>query len=91
MAEERFFLYDELEETETRFVSFMGENERFDLGILKTNRFYGKSLVFDMQGNHFAIIGTDDLQSPGYLENAFQLNEENAAELRDFLLDIINV
>lgn len=91
MSEERFFLYDDLEETETRFISFMGQNERFDLGIMKTNRFYGKSLVFDLQGGRFAIIGTDDLQTPGYLENTFQLNEKNANELRGFLIEIINV
>lgn len=89
MSDERLYLYDETEETETRFVSFMGQNERFDLGIMKTNRFYGKALVFDMQGGRFAIIGTDDLQADGYLEKAFQLSEENANELRDFLSDII--
>ncbi len=91
MSEERFYLYDETEKTETRFVSFMGKKERFDLAITKTERFYGKSLVFDMQGSRFSIIGIDDLETPGYLEKAFQLNEEQADELRDFLSEVIHV
>lgn len=86
---ERFFLYDDKEDTKTRFVSFVGENQRFDLAIVQTHRHYGKSLVLDMQGNRFAIIGQDDLQEEGYLEYAFQLKEEEAEELRSFLMEIV--
>ncbi|MFB4163154.1 DUF3055 domain-containing protein [Alteribacillus sp. JSM 102045] len=89
MGEERFYLYDDVEDTKTRFVSFMGEEERFDLAITTTTRHYGKHLVLDMQSNRFAIIGTDDLEEPGYLEKAFQLNTKNAAELKDFLYEVI--
>lgn len=87
--EERFFLYDEREDTKTRFVSFMTENTRYDLAIIETSRFYGKTLVLNIQNNRFAIIGTDDLQEEGYLEWAFQLSEEEANELRQFLIEII--
>lgn len=85
----RFFLYDDTEDTKTRFVSFMGENQRFDLAIIQTGRHYGKHLVLDMQGNRFAIIGPDDLDEEGYLEYAFQLSEEDAEEMRSFLYEII--
>lgn len=86
---ERFFLYDDTEETKTRFISFVGENQRFDLALTTTDRHYGKQLVLDMQGNRFAIIGPDDLEEEGYLEYAFQLTEEDAAELRSFLYEVI--
>lgn len=86
---ERFFLYDDIENTRTRFVSFVGENQRFDLAIVQSDRHYGKHLVLDMQGNRFAIIGQDDLQEEGYLEYAFQLNEQDAEELRSFLYEIM--
>jgi hypothetical protein len=86
---ERFFLYDDTEATKTRFVSFVGDNQRFDLAIVKTDRHYGKSLVLDLQGNRFAIIGEDDLKEEGYIEYAFQLNEEDAEELRSFLLELL--
>ncbi|OCA81361.1 DUF3055 domain-containing protein [Pseudobacillus wudalianchiensis] len=86
---ERFFLYDETEPTKTRYVSFMGEHQRFDLALMQTDRYFGKRIVLDIQGSRFAIIGRDDLEEPGYLEHAFKLTEEEAAELRDFLYEVI--
>lgn len=86
---ERFFLYDDTVDTKTRFVSFMGENHRFDLAIIQSDRYYGKQIVLDIQSNRFAIIGEDDLKEPGYLEYAFKLNDEDAEELRDFLYELI--
>ncbi|HJV31476.1 MAG TPA: DUF3055 domain-containing protein [Bacillales bacterium] len=85
---EPFFLYDDTEETKTRFISFVG-NQRFDLAIVKSDRYYGKQLVLDLQGSRFAIIGPDDLEEEGYIEHAFQLNEEDAEELKGFLAEIV--
>ena len=34
---ERFFLYDDTVDTKTRFVRFMGQNQRFDLGIIQSD------------------------------------------------------
>ncbi|WP_332695768.1 DUF3055 domain-containing protein [Halalkalibacter lacteus] len=86
---ERFYLYDDIEETRTRFVSFMGEQQRFDLAIVSSSRYYGKQLVLDVQSNRFAIIGSDDLDEPGYLEHAYKLSEEEAEELRSFLHELM--
>ncbi|MBT2758286.1 DUF3055 domain-containing protein [Mesobacillus foraminis] len=86
---DRFYLYDDLVPTKTRFVSFMGENQRFDLAIIQSDRYYGKQLVLDIQGNRFAIIGHDDLDEEGYLEYAFKLSEEDAEELRSFLREAV--
>lgn len=86
---ERFYLYDDTENTKTRFVSFMGENNRFDLAITYSDRYYGKLLVLDIQGGNFAIIGQDDLEEEGYLEHVFRLDEEAAAELTSFLSEIV--
>lgn len=86
---ERFYLYNDLLDTKTRFVSFMGEESRFDLAITITDRFYGKKLVLNLQSSRFAIIGHDDLEEEGYLEEIFQLTEEEAAELREFLTEVI--
>lgn len=86
---ERFFLYDDIEENKTRFVSFMGENQRYDLAIMQSNRFYGKILVLDMQHNRFAIIGSDDLDEPGYLEDVYKRPPEEAQEIREYLYELI--
>ncbi|MCP8617751.1 DUF3055 domain-containing protein [Salirhabdus salicampi] len=89
MVEERFFLYDETENTEVRYVSFMGEASRYDIAVMSTDRYYGKKIVIDIQGNRFAIIGADDLKEPGYLEHTFNLSEIEADELREFLYEVI--
>lgn len=86
---ERFFLYDDIEENKTRFVSFMGENQRYDLAIMQSTRFYGKVLVLDMQHNRFAIIGSDDLDEPGYLEEVYKRSPEEAQEIREYLYELI--
>lgn len=84
-----FFLYDEMEDTKTRFVSFMGSHQRFDLAITKTNKYYGKVLVLNLHSNRFAIIGRDDLDEPGILEHVFQIDDDEAQELRSFLYEIV--
>jgi hypothetical protein len=86
VSSDYFYLYDEKEDTKTRFVSFMGERYRHDLAIITTNRFYGKKLVINIQTNRSAIIGDDDLKEEGYIEFAFQVNADEAEELTEFLL-----
>ncbi|MFB7139265.1 DUF3055 domain-containing protein [Gottfriedia sp. NPDC056225] len=86
---DRFFLYDDTTQAKTRFVSFMGEEQRHDLALIYSDRHYGKVIILDMLSNRFAIIGQDDLKEEGYLEFAFGISEEKAAELLDFLNEII--
>lgn len=67
----------------------MGDNSRYDLAIISTDRFYGKQIVLDLQSSHFAIIGSDDLEEEGYIEHVFKLSEEEAAELISFLHEVV--
>lgn len=89
METELFYLYDDTEETKTRFVSFSGDEGRYDLAITMTDRFYGKKLVINLQNNRAAIVGEDDLKEEGYLEFAFGVSEKEAEELNHFLQTII--
>jgi hypothetical protein len=80
------FLSDSTEQTATRFVTFVTPGlKRFDLAILTTNRFYGKKLVTDLMFGRSAVLGPDDLEEEGVLESMFKINEEEAAELAQFL------
>jgi hypothetical protein len=79
------FLYDHSEETKARYVSFMGEEARHDIAIIQTKNFYGKSIVLNILTHRMAIVGQKDLDEPGYLEEAFNMTEAEAAELREFL------
>lgn len=87
---ERFYLYDDVEDTKTRFVSFTGETQRYDLAILQSTRFFGKVLVMDIQFNRMAIIGSDDVEEEGYLEHAFNRGPVEAQELREYLRELLN-
>lgn len=87
---ERFFLYDDVEDTKTRFVSFAGDKLRYDLAILQSGRFFGKVLVMDIQFGRFAIIGPDDIEEPGYLEHVYNRTEEDTVELREYLRELLN-
>lgn len=87
---ERFFLYDDVEDTKTRFVSFAGQKYRYDLAILQSSRFFGKVLVMDIQFGRFAIIGADDVEEPGYLEHVYNRSEEETTELREYLRELLN-
>lgn len=90
MANEFDFLSDHTEDTSTRFVTFIGDSlHRFDLAITTTSRFYGKKLVTDLQSGITAILGQDDLNEEGYLEDRYRLNEEEGEELRSFLRHVV--
>lgn len=83
-----FFLYDETEDTYIRYVSFVGEHGRYDLGIMQSTRFFGKSLILNMQSNRFGIIGSDDLEEEGYIAHILDLDSEQGKEVETFLSDI---
>ena len=89
MSEDFFMLYDEKEQTQTRYIGFMGKTSRHDLVIIETERFYGKRLIINIQTNKAAIIGQDDLQEDGYLEHAFGVTKEEAEDLLDFLQSVV--
>ncbi|HEX7056183.1 MAG TPA: DUF3055 domain-containing protein [Bacilli bacterium] len=84
------FLDDTTEQTSTRFVCFITDSmNRFDLAITRTDRYYGKRLVTDLQSGKTAIVGPDDLKEEGYLEHAYGLDETGAKELKSFLEEIL--
>jgi hypothetical protein len=83
-----YFLYDDTEDTYTRYVSFVGEHGRYDLAIMQSTRFFGKSLVMNMQSNRFGIIGSDDIEEEGYIAHILDLESEQGEEVEGFLRDV---
>ncbi|MCS4486830.1 DUF3055 domain-containing protein [Staphylococcus americanisciuri] len=83
------FLYDDIEPSQVRFVGFIGEESRYDLILLQTDRHYGKTLVLNTQTNKFGIIGTDDLEEEGYIAYILGVNEAEGKEITEYLSDII--
>ncbi len=56
---------------------------------MQSTRFYGKIIVMDMQMSKFAIIGSDDLDEPGYLEHVYNRPADEAQELREYLHELV--
>lgn len=80
-------MYDETEDTKTRYIGFIGQTERFDLMITTTAHFYGKSVVMSIQTGRSAIINHKDLENVPFIQDAFGLPDEAVAEeLAAFLL-----
>ncbi|WP_339061203.1 DUF3055 domain-containing protein [Tepidibacillus marianensis] len=83
-------LFEDEETSKIRYISFIGgANFRFDLAIIQTDRFFGKKLVISIQSGRTGIIGPDDLEEPGFLEGTFQLKEEEAQELYQYLIQVV--
>ncbi len=83
------FLYDDSEKANVRFVSFLGES-RHDLTLIQTDRHYGKTIVLNTQSNKFGIIGRDDLEEEGYIAYVLGIRDAEAAEVTEFLNDVIH-
>lgn len=85
-----FYLYDDTEDANVRFTSFVGDESRYDLALLQTNRHFGKTIVMNMQNNKFSIMGRDDLNEPGYIEYSLGVSENEAKEVYEFLSEYIH-
>lgn len=83
-----FILYDDTEQTSTRFVGYAGEHSRFDVAITTTDHFYGKKLVTVIQTGRTAILGDDEAEDVAYIAHAFHVSDEaEARELSRFLCE----
>lgn len=83
---EVFVLYDESEQTSTRFIGFATDYARYDLAIVSTAHFYGKKLVVAIQSGKTAILSQDEAQNVPYIMEAFGISDEQeAVEFSEFL------
>ncbi|MCL6445241.1 MAG: DUF3055 domain-containing protein [Alicyclobacillus sp.] len=85
--EDWFVLYDDTEQTSTRYVGLSGNAARFDVAITTTAHFYGKKLVALIQSGRTAIMNDEDAANVPYVMQAFNIqDEEEANELSRFLV-----
>ncbi|MDB5085982.1 MAG: hypothetical protein JWN30_2868 [Bacilli bacterium] len=78
-------MYDEVEQTTTRYVGIIGDQARFDLMIVTTGHFFGKYVVTCLQTARSAILNLEEADDAAYLAQAFALSETEAEELSEFL------
>ena len=83
------YLYDDNEPAQVQFVGFVGEESRYDLMLIQTDRHYGKTIVLNMQNNRYGLIGSDDLEEEGHVAYALGVNEAEGEEIQSYLNEVI--
>ncbi|MBM7552914.1 DUF3055 domain-containing protein [Thalassobacillus pellis] len=83
-------LYDEMEQSNVRFIGFTTMEGRYDFGIVYTSQFFGKPLIICMQTGQSALIDGADIRDLDYLLTKFKLpNYRVAMDLADFLDEVV--
>ncbi|WP_240458779.1 SAV0927 family protein [Virgibacillus sp. Bac330] len=80
---------DETVGKDVRYVSFMGQLQRYDLAILDDHEDVNKKLIINMRKNRCLSIDKQDLHNKGVIEHTFNEANMEADEIRHFLQDIL--
>ncbi|WP_058306830.1 SAV0927 family protein [Gracilibacillus massiliensis] len=84
------YFKNEQEPSDTRFISFKGASERFDLAIITSNSLGKDYIILDMNSNKYSRLNLDTIDQPNYVEHAFQYNEMEAEDFRAYLKPLLN-
>ncbi|MBD2861921.1 DUF3055 domain-containing protein [Paenibacillus oceani] len=82
-------LYDTSEQAQVQFIGYASDRARYDFGIVYTNAFFGKPIVFCMQTNRSTLLDYEDLDNLTYLQKAFQLTTAEAEEVSALMKQFI--
>lgn len=83
------FIKDETTEAKVRYLSFKGNNHRYDLAIILQSNQTDEILLLDLNQNRFTLLSKEKLENEGYIEHALNYTEIDAEELRIYLREII--
>ncbi|APC48932.1 DUF3055 family protein [Virgibacillus halodenitrificans] len=89
MSEEFELLKDEVKNKKVRYISFMGNLQRYDFAFMENEDDPSKVVVIYLQKNRFGIIGKEELRNKGHLEHIFHETQMEADEIRKFLNEIL--
>ncbi|SHM92915.1 SAV0927 family protein [Gracilibacillus kekensis] len=84
------YFKDEKEPSNTRFISFKGGSERFDLAIITANSLGDDYIILDMNSNKYSRLNTETIDQPNYVEHALQYNEMEAEDFRAYIKPLLN-
>lgn len=83
-------LFDESESTQTRFVGFVTEGNRYDFTVTYSQHFWGKAIVTCLQSHRSALLDGHDAHNVEYLSSKFNLSSEEAVHLSAFLQTMLD-
>jgi hypothetical protein len=79
------YLYDETERPLTRYVSFATQNKRYDLAMVYTQHFNGKTLVISLQNLQGGLIAMEDIDHADVWVKALQIDPDDVEIVKEFL------
>ena len=83
-------LYDEMEQSNVRFVGFTTKEGSQDFVIVYTSQFFGKPLDVCMQSGQSSLLDSSDVKDLDFLQKKFRLPDKMVAmDLADFLNDVV--
>ncbi|MGX4670028.1 SAV0927 family protein [Cerasibacillus sp. JNUCC 74] len=89
MAKKYEIIKDETKMKGVRYISFMGQLQRYDLAIVEHEDDPSKKLIINLRKNRCTTIGKDDLHDKGKIEHTFNEPNMEADEIRHFLKDVL--
>ncbi|MDX8044739.1 DUF3055 family protein [Gracilibacillus sp. S3-1-1] len=88
--EKKMFIKNEKEQSVTRFVSFMGDTERFDLAVTSSPSLGDDFLVVNLNTNKYSRINLEKLMESNFVEHAFHFNEMEAEDFRSYIKTLLH-
>ncbi|CDQ39203.1 MULTISPECIES: SAV0927 family protein [Virgibacillus] len=80
---------DETITKEVRYISFMGNLQRYDFAFIQSEECPNKTIIINLRKNRFTEITKEDLQDRGRIEHIFQETNMEADEIRNFLKEVL--
>ncbi len=83
------YLKDEIQDAKAQFISFKGDNKRFDL-VIFTSPFFGEDkIVLDLNTNKYSKLNQETIEKTSDVEHALHYNEMEADEFRLFVKPLL--
>ncbi|WP_042222686.1 SAV0927 family protein [Oceanobacillus manasiensis] len=83
-------LKDETKTKELRYISFMGNYQRYDFALMQYEEDPNKTVVIHLQKNRFIVVGKEDLNNDNRdVEHILHETAMEADEVRAFLKEIL--
>ena len=83
------FLMDEIELQSSRYVCLVTDNELYNLAVINTSQFCGKSLVISILNGQMVIMSEEDIEDTEYWTGKLGVVDEDIEEIQSFLHTVL--
>lgn len=82
-------LMDETELQSSRYVCILTDNELYNLAIIHTGQFCGKSLVLSILNARMVVMSQEDIEDTEYWAGKLGIADEDVKEIQSFFYTIL--